>query len=549
MQHKADHHVPVLVVGGSLVGLSLSLFLGRLGVRHMLVERHSGTSIHPRGRGNNVRTMELFRVAGIEPDIKTAASLLADNHGILQTPTLAGDAGEWLFREIDPGGGLARFSPTSWCLCSQNDLEPVLLDGARALGGDLRYFHELESFAQDPEGVTAYVRDRDGDDLYTVRADYLVAADGPRSPVRGRLGIGQSGPGDLFANVSVTFRSKLLADVVADRRFICCYLTDPEADGALLPVDNKERWVFHAPWHPEHGETLEEFTEERLTRHIRRAVGVPDLDVEITGKASWRAAERVAERYRDKRVLLAGDSAHEMSPTGAFGSNTGIQDAHNLAWKLAAVLDGWAGPGLLDTYDTERRPVALATSARASARSVEHSHPGFAPAPGIGGGKRGGILNVVLGYRYPHGAVVGADPDQPVVPDGLRLAGEPGSRAPHLWLRRAGERLSTVDLYERSLVLLSDASTPAGAAWRAAARRIAGAGGVRLVAYRIGTGPADADLVYDGPDGDWAGAHGTTADGAVLVRPDGFVAWRAAGAAADPEAELREVVRAVLRRG
>ncbi|MFI9805097.1 FAD-dependent oxidoreductase [Streptomyces sp. NPDC052301] len=548
MQQKADHQVPVLVVGGSLVGLSLSLFLGRLGVPHMLVERHSGTSLHPRGRGNNVRTMELFRVAGIERDIKTAASLLSDNHGILQTPTLVGDAGEWLFREIDPGGGIARFSPTAWCLCSQNDLEPVLLKGARALGGDLRYFHELESFSQDPEGVTAYVRDRDSDDLYTVRADYLVAADGPRSPVRNRLAIGQSGPGDIFANVSVTFRSKLLADTVGDRRFICCYLTSPEADGALLPVDNKEHWVFHAPWHPENGERLEEFTEERLQRHIRLAVGVPDLDVEVTGKASWRAAERVAERYRHDRVFLAGDSAHEMSPTGAFGSNTGIQDAHNLAWKLAAVLDGWAGPGLLETYDAERRPVALATSARASARSVEHSHPGFAPAPGIGGGKRGGILNVVLGYRYPQGAVAGADPDQDVVPDEMRLTGEPGSRAPHLWLRRSGERLSTLDLYERSLVLLSDAGSAAGAAWQAAARRIAGTEGVRLDAYRIGAG-ARAELRYDAEGDDWAAAHGTSVDGAVLVRPDGFVAWRAEDAAADPEAALREAVTAVLRRG
>ncbi len=150
MQQKADHQVPVLVVGGSLVGLSLSLFLGRLGVRHMLVERHSGTSIHPRGRGNNVRTMELFRVAGVEPDIKTAASLLADNHGILQTPTGRGRRGVAVQGDR-PGGGLARFSPTAWCLCSQNDLEPVLLKGARALGGDLRYFHELESFAQDPK--------------------------------------------------------------------------------------------------------------------------------------------------------------------------------------------------------------------------------------------------------------------------------------------------------------------------------------------------------------------------------------------------------------
>ncbi|MFF4310043.1 FAD-dependent oxidoreductase [Streptomyces sp. 900105755] len=547
MHQKTDHQVPVLVVGGSLVGLSMSLFLGRLGVRHMLVERHAGTSIHPRGRGNNVRTMELFRRAGIEPDIKAAASLLADNHGILQTPTLVGDAGDWLFKEIDPGGGLARFSPTGWCLCSQNDLEPVLRRAAESLTGELRYFHELESFEQDPEGVTAYVRDRDSDRMYTVRADYLVAADGPRSPVRGRLGIGQTGPGDLFANVSITFRSKLLQNTVGDRRFICCYLTDPEADGALLPVDNKERWVFHAPWHPERGETLDEFTEERLTRHIRRAVGVPDLDVEVTGRASWRAAERVAERYADRRVFLAGDSAHEMSPTGAFGSNTGIQDAHNLAWKLAAVLDGWAGPGLLDSYDAERRPVALATSARASARSVEHSHPGFAPAPGVGADRRGGILNIVLGYRYPKGAVLGTDPDQPLVPNGMNLTGQPGSRAPHLWLRREGERVSTLDLYERSMVLLSDAESAAGAAWHAAARRIADTERLRLDTYRIGVA---GDLVYDTEEGDggWTAAHGTTPDGAVLVRPDGFVAWRSEGAVPDPEGELREVLARVLRR-
>ncbi|MEU3983013.1 FAD-dependent monooxygenase [Streptomyces sp. NPDC026672] len=539
MHHKADHRVPVLIVGGSLVGLSMSVFLGRLGVRHTLVERHSGTSHHPRGRGNNVRTMELLRVAGLEPGIKEAASLLADNHGILQTPTLVGDAGEWLFKDIDPGGGLARFSPTGWCLCSQNDLEPVLLDGARELGGDLRYSHQLEGFEQDADGVHATVLDRDTDTCYTIHADYLVAADGPRSSVRTALGIGQSGPGDLFANVSVTFRSKLLADIVGDRRFICCYLTDEEADGALLPVDNKERWVFHAPWHPEQGETLDEFTEERLQRHIRRAIGAPDLDVEITGKASWRAAERVADRYAADRVFLTGDSAHEMSPTGAFGSNTGIQDAHNLAWKLAAVLDGWAGPGLLDTYDAERRPIALATSARASARSVEHSHPGFAPAPGVGGGKRGGILNVVLGYRYPQGAVVDAPTDRPVVPEGLDLNGAPGSRAPHMWLHRGPERLSTLDLYERSLVLLSDDSADTG--WHRAARRIAETDGVRLDSYRIGT-----DLVPDENSAPWTEVHGTTPAGAVLVRPDGFVAWRATEAATDPEAVLRGVLATLL---
>ncbi|GAA3504609.1 hypothetical protein GCM10019016_117220 [Streptomyces prasinosporus] len=382
---RADHRTPVLIVGGSLVGLSTSLFLGRLGVPHTLVERHAGTSIHPRGRGNNVRTMELFRTAGLEQRIGRAASVLADNHGILQTSSLVDDEGEWLLQEIDPGGGLARFSPSGWCLCSQNDLEPVLLEGARELGGDLRFGTEMMSFDQDAEGVTALVKSRETGEHTRIRADYLVAADGPRSPVREALGIGQNGPGDLFHNVSLTFTSRGLAGVVGDRRFIVCYLTNPDADGALLPVDNREHWVFHAPWHPEHGETLEEFTDERCVAHIRRAVGVPDLDVEITGRAAWHAAERVAERYADGRVFLAGDSAHEMSPTGAFGSNTGIQDAHNLAWKLAAVLGGWAAPGLLESYDAERRPVAEATSARASSRSSEHSHPGYTPAGGPGG--------------------------------------------------------------------------------------------------------------------------------------------------------------------
>ncbi|MGW7201882.1 FAD-dependent oxidoreductase [Streptomyces sp. NPDC054837] len=541
------HQVPVLIVGGSLVGLSTSLFLGRLGVRHTLVERHAGTSIHPRGRGNNVRTMELFRTAGIEPGIREAAATLDDNHGILQTPTLVGDAGEWLFKEIDAGGALARFSPSSWCLCSQNDLEPVLFEHAERLGGDLRYGTELLSFDSDPSGVTAVVKSRDTGEHTTIRADYLVAADGPRSPVREQLGIAQSGPGDLFSNVSITFRSRRLADVVGDRRFIVCYLTDPEADGALLPVDNHENWVFHAPWHPERGETLEEFTDERCAEHIRRAVGVADLDVQVTGKAPWNAAQRVARSYRAGRVFLAGDSAHEMSPTGAFGSNTGIQDAHNLAWKLAAVLGGWAEEGLLDTYDAERRPVAEATSARAAARSVEHSHPGFAPPPGMGGGGGGGgpqrgILNVVLGYRYPQGAVVGTDPAAPVVPERFDLSGEPGSRAPHLAVRHQGELISTLDLYERSFVLLSDADDPSG--WHEAAIRLAEEMSVPLASYRVGSA-SDAELTPEG-DTDWSAVHGTARGGAVLVRPDGFVAWRSAGPDPDAESALRHVLTTLL---
>ncbi|MFJ1707880.1 FAD-dependent oxidoreductase [Kitasatospora sp. NPDC088346] len=540
MKSEVSDRVPVLIVGGSLVGLSASLFLGRLGVRHLLVEKHSDTSHHPRGRGNNVRTMELFRAAGVEEAVREAASVLADNHGILQADTLTGADQEWLFREIDPGGALSRFSPTGWCLCSQNDLEPVLLKRARELGGDLRFSTELVEFEQDADGVRAVLRSRETGTLRTVHADYLIAADGPRSPARERLGIGQEGPGDLFHNVSITFRAKRLADVVGDRYFIACYLTNPQGPGALLPVDNQEQWVFHAPWNPDGGETLEDFTDERCAAHIRAAVGVPDLEVEITGKAPWHAAERVAERYQSGRVFLAGDSAHEMSPTGAFGSNTGIQDAHNLAWKLAAVLGGWAGPGLLETYGQERRPVAQATGARASARSAEHRHPGYDAVPGTGRQKN--VLAVALGYRYPVGAVVGTDPQAPPVPDGFAATGEPGSRAPHLWVRRAGVRISTLDLFEDSMVLLTG---PDGEAWRAAAQRLARQHGVPLAAYRIGDGPEHELAPEPGPG--WAEAYGTGADGAVLVRPDGFVAWRATGAPAAGSAAAEPVLAQALR--
>ncbi|GCD96570.1 FAD-dependent oxidoreductase [Embleya hyalina] len=548
MNPEIQHRVPVLVVGGSLVGLSTSVFLGRLGVPHMLVERHADTSRHPRGRGNNVRTMEVFRTAGVEDRIRAASAVLADNHGILQADTIAGDIQEWLFKEIDPGGGLAKFSPSSWCLCSQNDLEPVLADYARELGGDVRFGTQLRSCVPDEDGVTAIVETRETGQRLTVRADYVVAADGPRSPVREALGIEVTGPGDLFHNVSVTFTSRDLAAHVGERRFIVCYLTNPRGEGALLPVDNREHWVFHLPWHPEEDEPIEAFSDERCVAHIRAAAGVPDLDVTITGKAPWHAAERVAERYRCGRVFLAGDSAHEMSPTGAFGSNTGIQDAHNLAWKLAAVLNGHAGADLLDTYEAERRPVAVATAARASTRSAEHSHPGYA-APTVGGGRQPGVLGVVLGYRYASAAVLGADPELPVLPERFRPPnGEPGTRAPHLWLRRNDTRVSTLDLYETSPVLLVGAG-PAGAAWQRSAQRASRRLGVPVAVYRVGTEAETAvvDLVT-APDVDWAEVHGVTDEGAVLVRPDGFVAWRVPVAEPDPEDTLMAVLGAVACR-
>ncbi|CAM5311426.1 MULTISPECIES: FAD-dependent oxidoreductase [Streptomyces] len=539
--HQAES-VPVLIVGGSLVGLSTSVFLGRLGIEHMLVERHAATSTHPRGRGNNVRTMEIYRTAGLESRIRDAARVLAGNDGILQVDTLTGEQRRWIIGDISGGMDISRVSSSDWCLCSQNDLEPVLLDYTREQGADIRFHSELLSFAEHGDGVEARIRNRDTGETYTVNAQYLVAADGPRSPIRGHLGIGQSGPGELFHNVSVTFRSRALKDHVGKKRFVVCYVTDPEGEGALLPVDNEERWVIHVPWRPDRREELEDFTDERLAAHIRAAVGVPDIDVEITGKAPWHASKRVADSYGKGRVFLAGDSAHEMPPTGAFGSNTGIQDGHNLAWKLAAVLHGWACPSLLDSYELERRPVALATGTRACVQAADEQHPGFSPGAGRNDDP-GDLMTVALCYRYASNAVVGAPPERPIVPDAFQLGGEPGSRAPHMWVMRGDTRISTLDLYERSFVLLAGSG---GQKWRAAVERASTNLGVPIEVYLVGTGP-EHDLAPE-RDADWAELHGTAEDGAVLVRPDGFVAWRADAAMPDADRVLTNVMQGVLCR-
>ncbi|MEU3345147.1 FAD-dependent monooxygenase [Streptomyces sp. NPDC006700] len=539
MNDRGNEYVPVLVVGGSLVGLSASVFLGRLGIQHCVVERHAATSAHPRGRGNNMRTMELFRTAGLEPRIRQAATTLSKNHGILQVDTLRGANRRWLSARITGKPPEADLCSTMRCACSQNDLEPVLLQGARDLGGDVRFSTELLSFSQDDDGVQAVLQTRDTGETYTVRADYLLAADGPRSPVRQRLGIEHSGSGDLFHNVSVTFRSKLLREVAGEQKFVVCYVTDPEGEGVLLPVDNEEQWVFHVPWFPERGQTLEHFTDARITDHIRAAAGVRDLDVEITGRAPWHAADRVANSYRDGRVFLIGDSAHEMPPTGAFGSNTGIQDAHNLAWKISGVLRGWADPALLDSYEAERRPVAQSTSARATIQAAREQHPGYSAR--TASNDTADLMTVALGYRYASRAVVGANADDPVIPDVLSLNGEPGSRAPHLLVTRDGETISTVDLYERSFVLLCG-----GPGWHTAARTAGARLNVPLDVHSIGDG-AEYDLDTGG-DADWSSAHGVTPEGAVLVRPDGFVAWRAEAETADMEKELTGALLQILGR-
>jgi tetracenomycin A2 monooxygenase-dioxygenase len=288
-------------------------------------------------------------------------------------------------------------------------------------------------------------------------------------------------------------------------------------------------------YHPDRGQSPADFTHERCVQLIRTVSGRPDLPVEIAGTVPWEGAQRVADAFNTGRVFLAGDAAHVHPPAGGFGANTGIHDAHNLSWKLAAVLRGWAPPALLDSYDAERRPLGTAMAEQALLRNrIRHNHASAEDLAGMVDD-----IVVTLGYRYRSGAVVGEEWQGVLPPSGLVLRGEPGSRAPHVWLRRDGARISTVDLFDTAFVLLTG---PSGTAWRTAAAALAQRTGIPLRCHTIGAG---GDLTAEG---DWLSAYGIGERGAVLVRPDAFVSWRCADGSDEPEAVLGDILATVSGR-
>ena len=529
-----EQDTDVIIVGGGLAGLSTALFLRESGARCLLVERHPGTSVHPRARGVNVRTMEIRRAAGLEPAIRATASAMAlkDNAGITMARSLAGESlGELRRSYVEESlQDLGALSPSGWCLCDQDELEPLLRDAALARGADVRFGTELVSWEADDSGVTVTLA---GDTApWRATARYLVAADGAGSPIRARLGISMSGPGTLAHYMNIYFRADLTAPLGA-RRFILCYIAGTAVMGALLPVNNTDRWLLHIPFDPVAG-GRELFGVERCAELIRAAAGVPDLELEVIDVLPWEAAGRTADSFRKERVFLVGDAAHVMPPTGAFGSNTGIQDAHNLAWKLAAVLRGEADPALLDSYDSERRPVVRATVEQAVLRSKDRPRSVRAakrkPSPAILPDN-----TVIFGYQYGlNGSVPGWD---------YPPSGAPGSRAPHLAIRGRDREMSVLDLFGTGFSLLCDAAVEA---WPAAARSLAGTLGQEISVHRIDSGSGAGDVAAE--EGAWHSAYGVGPDGAVLVRPDGFVAARWISAPADPAAALADAVLGALAR-
>lgn len=533
----------MLIAGGGPVGLSVSILLSRLGVASRLVERHAGTAIHPKARNINMRTMEIFRQCGVEDAVRAAGLPLERTGFMIWAETLAGREIERRVERRSHADG-PELSAARHCLCAQDDLEPVLRRYAEALApGTLAFATELVRFEQDATGVTATIRDAGGETQ--VRARYLVAADGARSPVRQALGVPMHGVSQLYRSVNVLLNTDL-TPWVKNRPAAIYLIQQPELRATFMTINGVNRWGFliNLPLEA----SFDPYTPEHCAAVVRAAVGVPDLDVEVLGIDPWIAAAEVAEHYGTGRVFLAGDAAHHMPPTGGFGLNTGVQDVHNLAWKLAAVLNGWATPGLLDTYEAERRPygqwvteqcLETALSMGRGPQSAVASRP---PAV-LARPEFHNELGMIFGASYASAAVIPDGTAPPMVANPVTEylpCACPGSRMPHVWLERDGQSLATMDLLSGKNFLLLAGER--GAPWRDAAAAVSAALGIPLTAYTVGAG---ADIIDR--NARWPAAYDVEADGAVLVRPDGHVAWRSRTRTADPKRDIERTLQAVLR--
>jgi len=533
--------VPVLIVGGGPVGLMASLLLSRLGIRSLLVERHPGTAIHPKARGINARTMEVFRQQDVEAAVRQAGLPPERTGLIVWAKSLAGEEIE---RRVPWGRSerSADVSPVRACLCAQDYLEPVLRRCAEEqASGELRFNTELKSFRQNGSGVSATLGDAGSGAEEIVEARYMIAADGAQSPVRAVLGVRMDGRKDVYDSVNILLEADL-RPWTQDRPAALYFIENDRLRGTFLTINAHDRWGFLVNSLKAQGYAPEDFTPERSVELVRLAAGVPDLPVKVLGVAPWVASAHVAERYRHGSIFLAGDAAHEMPPTGGFGMNTGVQDVHNLCWKLALVLQGRAADSLLQTYHDERQPLARTITEQSLANAISM---GRLQKTRETTGARPEYLNeqgMIFGARYESAAVVPDGSPPPAVANPITdyvPSARPGGRAPHAWLQRQdGDRVSSIDLLGTGFVLLAGAR---GGGWVDAAKAIQ-ATGIEVTAITVGNGALQA------ADGGWRETYGIDESGAVLVRPDGYVGWRSASGAADPAAALAHAMGAIVGR-
>lgn len=554
--------VPVLIVGAGPVGMMTALLLRRLGVAAAVIEQRDGPQRAPAAHVVNARTFEICRQAGVDMDAITAAAQPPADAGATHwVDRLGGEIlGSLPFERQDDD--VLAFTPTPLRNLSQHRFEPILLDALRAAGAEApRYSHQWESAVADAGGVTSTIVERNGAARYQVRSRYLIGADGAGSRVRKSLDIGLSGPDRLQSFVMIHFAADLRR-LVGAHRGVLYWICDPDCLGIFVAHDIDREWVFMHSWDPQR-EPIERFDAAYCEQLVRRAIAAPAVGLEVRTISPWTMTCQVAEHYRTGRVFLAGDAAHRFPPTGGLGLNTGVQDAHNLAWKLAAVLAGSAAPALLDSYERERRPVALYNAeqslqnamrlfevpralgfsedpaeARAAFRATLADAQGRAAvAAAIAQqAEHFDMLGLQLGYAYAEGALLPDGSAAPAPANPVRdfvPSSRPGSRLPHGWLRAGETRCSSLDLIPLDRLTLLVGRTANG--WQSAAA----ATQPPLHCVRIG---ADVD-----DPGDWWGTiAGMPADGALLVRPDQHVAFRARDTVADKAAVLEAAVDTAL---
>ena len=538
----SEIEVPVLIAGGSLVGLTASMLLAKHGVRSLTVEYHRGTAIHPRAAQMTQRSMEILRGVGIERIVRDrSAEQFVQDGGVVGVETLAGGVTTAWIANLNEG--IRDVSPSERVFLSQNSLEPILKQRALELGAQLQFSTEVVSMEQDAEGVTAELRHRDSGESTKVRARYLIAADGAHSRVREALGVRMLGHPTFSRSITIYFRAnlrpylegKIVAVVyVNNDRLRGFFRFEKPFDSGFLVVN-----THGDPAHPD-SDCSSQLDDARAKEFLHAALGA-DIPVEVDNVMRWNATAEYVERMRVGRVFIAGDAAHAMPPNGGWGGNTGIQDAHNLAWKLAYVLAGEAGPALLDTYDSERAPIGALATEQAYTRYVART----APYLGMAGAQPLVTdLNVELGYSYRSPAIV-ADGENGGAHDGAvhsnprETRGRPGTRAPHVWMRAHGERVSALDLPGKAFKLLAG---PSAQRWCVQAELAAERAGVDLAVHRVGAGG------LEDPDGAFCRANGIGESGCVLVRPDDFVGWRARTDARASAEELGSALNRILAR-
>lgn len=537
MIHK---HVPVLIVGGGLSGLTSALFLARHNVDYLLIEKHTGTAIHPKAGGITFRTMEIFRQLGLEAAIRTASEPLDNIRGRIAVETIKSIDPEKLETAENSQKALEkerienfeRVSPSKPASCYQMELEPILLQAAKEEKGHIRYNTELIEYQQDDLGVTATIMNRATETKEIIRSEYLVAADGAKSKIRQRTKIPTTGRGVIGGHyINIYFQADL-SHFLKGSQFGWIQILKPEVFGALITVNNRDEWIYHVAYNPSNGESPEDFSEERCCEIIKKAIGVSNLDIVIFSILPWAAAEQTATRFQDNRVFLIGDAAHLMPPAGGFGLNTGIQDAHNLAWKLAAVIHKQAHPRLLQTYHDERHYAAEVTTEYASDLLFSVIKKGVSTLNNMD------HLAVTVGYKYNSTAIIEENSDTTHRMDQLELNGRPGTRAPHMWLKYQGKRISTLDLIGENFVLFTgEDNSP----WHTAAQDISFHLGVSIDVYDISS---QGDWI--GCEDSWEALYDVTSQGAVLIRPDGFIAWRTKEGISNPHLILKQVMTSIL---